>query len=91
MGRCPRASSNSALTPRAGQLAVPVLITWGTKDLTAPLRWGEAVRAAIQGSTLAAFPTGHVVFSSEPAAWLERVAPFVDSAHRVRHGAARHG
>jgi hypothetical protein len=29
---------------------------------------------------------GHVVFSSEPAAWLATVMPFVDAAHAVRKG-----
>ena len=38
------------LRTRAARIAAPVLITWGTKDLTAPRRWGEAVHAAIPGS-----------------------------------------
>ena len=37
-------------------------------------------------STFEAFATGHVVFSSEPAAWLDTVVPFVDAAHGVRQG-----
>ena len=68
------------LRARACQITVPVLITWGVKDLTAPRRWGEAVKAAIPGSRFEALPTGHVVFSSEPQAWLDTVLPFVDSA-----------
>jgi pimeloyl-ACP methyl ester carboxylesterase len=78
------------LRARAAQISAPVLITWGTKDLTAPRRWGKAVQAAIPGSRFEALPTGHVVFSSEPAAWLETVLPFVDAAHGVRSGAERH-
>ena len=74
------------LRDRAAQITAPVLITWGARDLTAPLRWGKVVQAAIPGSTLVALQTGHVVFSSEPAAWLDRVVPFVDSAHGVRKG-----
>src|SRR5215208_4001025 len=50
--------------------AAPVLITWGAKDPSAPTRWGKAVQAAIPGSKFKALPTGHVVFSSEPVAWL---------------------
>jgi pimeloyl-ACP methyl ester carboxylesterase len=76
------------LRTRAGQISAPVLITWGAKDVTAPLRWGKAVQAAIPGSRLEALPTGHVVFSSEPDAWLKTVLPFVDAAHGVR--AERH-
>ena len=72
------------LRGRAAQITAPVLITWGTKDLTAPRRWGEAVHAAIPGSRFETLPAGHVVFSSEPAAWLAMVLPFVDAAHDVR-------
>ena len=68
------------LRARGAQITAPVLITWGARDFTAPLRWGKAVQAAIPGSTLRALPTGHVVFSSEPDAWLETVLPFVDAA-----------
>jgi pimeloyl-ACP methyl ester carboxylesterase len=72
--------SGHDLRTRAAQISAPVLITWGARDLTAPLRWGEAVHAAIPGSRFEALPTGHVVFSSEPDAWLEKVLPFVDAA-----------
>jgi pimeloyl-ACP methyl ester carboxylesterase len=72
------------LRTRAAQISAPVLITWGAKDLTAPPRWGKEVQAAIPGSRLATLPTGHVVFSSEPVAWLKTVLPFVDAAHDVR-------
>jgi len=72
------------LRARAAEISAPVLVTWGTRDLTAPARWGKAVQAAIPGSTFEALPTGHVVFSSEPEAWLQSVLPFVDAAHGVR-------
>ena len=68
------------LRTRAAQISVPVLITWGAKDVTAPARWGKAVAAAIPGSRFETLPTGHVVFSSEPQAWLKTVLPFVDAA-----------
>jgi pimeloyl-ACP methyl ester carboxylesterase len=74
------------LRMRASRIAAPVLITWGAEDVTAPERWGRAVAAAIPGSTFETLPTGHVVFSSEPAAWLGTVLPFVDAAHGVRQG-----
>jgi pimeloyl-ACP methyl ester carboxylesterase len=72
------------LRTRAAQIRVPVLITWGVKDLTAPPRWGKAIQAAIVGSRFESLRTGHVVFSSEPMAWLETVLPFVDASHGVR-------
>ncbi|HET6731466.1 alpha/beta fold hydrolase [Mycobacterium sp.] len=78
------------LRSRAAQITAPVLITWGARDLTAPLRWGKAVQSAIPGSRFEALPTGHVVFSSEPSDWLDMVLPFVDAAHGVRHRAERH-
>jgi pimeloyl-ACP methyl ester carboxylesterase len=74
------------LRTRAQQINAPVLITWGAKDLTAPPRWGKAIQAAIVGSRFESLPTGHVVFSSEPVAWLATVLPFVDAAHGVRKG-----
>lgn len=67
------------LRARAAEITAPVLITWGARDFTAPRRWGEAVNAAIPGATFETLPTGHVVFSSEPAAWLATVLPFVDA------------
>ena len=72
------------LRTRAARISAPVLITWGAKDFTAPPRWGRAVQAAIPGARLETLPTGHVVFSSEPAAWLDTVLPFVDAAHDAR-------
>jgi pimeloyl-ACP methyl ester carboxylesterase len=68
------------LRQAAATIAVPVLITWGTKDVSAPRRWGERVASAIPGSRFETFPTGHVVFASEPDAWLATVQPFVESA-----------
>jgi len=68
------------LRARAAQISAPVLITWGAKDITAPPRWGKGVHAAIPGSRFETLPTGHVVFSSEPQAWLDMVLPFVDAA-----------
>jgi pimeloyl-ACP methyl ester carboxylesterase len=70
-------------------ITAPVLITWGTKDFTAPVRWGRAVADAIPGAQLTTLPTGHVVFSSAPERWLQEVVPFVDSAHRAERPAAR--
>ncbi len=67
----------------ANAITAPVLITWGTKDVTAPRRWGEAVHAAIPGSVFEPLPTGHVTFSSQPDAWLAAVLPFVESAHTI--------
>lgn len=77
------------LRERAAGITAPVLITWGAKDPSAPVRWGRKVAEAIRGSTFETFPTGHVVFSSEPTAWLGTVLPFVDAAHGVRPNVTR--
>jgi pimeloyl-ACP methyl ester carboxylesterase len=71
------------LRERASGITAPVLITWGAKDPSAPVRWGRKVAEAIPGSVFETFPTGHVVFSSEPRAWLHTVLPFVAAAHGV--------
>jgi len=73
----------------AKDIATPVLITWGARDLTAPVRWGKAVAKAIPGARFTTLPTGHVVFSSEPQAWLREVAPFLDSAQASAQRAER--
>jgi pimeloyl-ACP methyl ester carboxylesterase len=71
------------LLQKGADITAPVLITWGAKDFTAPVRWGGVVHTAIGGSRFEAFPTGHVVFSSQPQQWLTAVLPFVDTAHRI--------
>jgi pimeloyl-ACP methyl ester carboxylesterase len=63
----------------ADRIDVPALITWGSRDATSPVRWGRDVQRSIAGSTFVALPTGHVVFSSAPAAWLAHVVPFLQS------------
>jgi pimeloyl-ACP methyl ester carboxylesterase len=70
-------------------ISAPVLITWGTRDLTAPVSWGRVVADAIPGSRFITLPTGHVLFSSDPEGWLREVVPFVESAHRAERPAAR--
>ncbi len=69
------------LRAAAKDITVPVLITWGARDLTAPVGWGRLVANAIPGARFATLPTGHVVFSSAPEAWLREVVPFIEAAH----------
>lgn len=77
------------LRQRAADITAPVLITWGTKDPTAPVKFGEAVHAAIPGSTFIGLSTGHVVFAGDPDGWLNAVLPFVESAQCVDRPATR--
>ena len=45
---------------------------------TLSLRVGRATQQAIPGSTLRVLHTGHVVFSSDPTAFLRVVEPFLE-------------
>jgi pimeloyl-ACP methyl ester carboxylesterase len=77
------------LRPRAGELSAPTLIIWGAKDTAIPLRAGRATLAALPGSRLEVLDTGHVVFSSEPEAFLSLVEPFMKRAsHPGSHARA---
>lgn len=67
------------LRDRAHLITAPTLVVWGTKDIAIPARVGRATQEAITGSTLHEMPTGHVVFSSAPAEFLDLVLPFLAS------------
>jgi pimeloyl-ACP methyl ester carboxylesterase len=68
------------LRPDADRITAPCLIIWGSKDTVALMRFGRATAAAIPGSRLEVLPTGHVVFSSDPAGFLAIVEPFLAAA-----------
>jgi pimeloyl-ACP methyl ester carboxylesterase len=65
------------LRDAASAITAPVLITWGARDLTAPVAWGRVVADAIPGARLVTLPTGHVPFTSAPRLWLDEVLPFL--------------
>lgn len=73
------------LRPYADRITAPCLIIWGSKDTVALMRYGRATAAAIPGSRLEVLPTGHVVFSSDPAGFLAIAAPFLAAAHGSVH------
>lgn len=77
------------LRDAAKDIKTPVLITWGARDLTSPVRWGKAIAEAIPGARFTTLPAGHVVFSSEPQAWLGEVLPFLDSVQPSAQRAER--
>jgi pimeloyl-ACP methyl ester carboxylesterase len=68
------------LRPYADRITAPCLIIWGSKDTVALMRFGRATAAAIPGSRLEVLPTGHVVFSSDPAGFLAVAEPFLAAA-----------
>jgi pimeloyl-ACP methyl ester carboxylesterase len=67
------------LRDRAHRITAPTLIVWGDKDPTLSLRVGKATHQAIRASTMHVMHTGHVVFSSDPAGFLQIVEPFLES------------
>jgi pimeloyl-ACP methyl ester carboxylesterase len=68
------------LRPRADRITAPCLVIWGSKDTAIPMRLGRSTVAAIPGARLEVLPTGHVPFSSDPAAFLAIAAPFLAAA-----------
>jgi pimeloyl-ACP methyl ester carboxylesterase len=62
------------------RLTVPTLLAWGARDTILPLKAGRQTRAAIHGSQFRAFDTGHVVFASDPAGFLDLAVPFIEPA-----------
>lgn len=76
--------TNFDLRDRGAQITAPTLIVWGSRDIAIPRRVGRHTHAAIPQSTLHELPTGHVVFSSAPAEFLDIVQPFIASVARPR-------
>lgn len=70
----------SDLRDRAGELAVPTLVVWGTRDRIRPVAEGRDLAALVPGAELITLETGHVPFLTEPTAFLAEVGPFL-SAH----------
>src|ERR1700761_9658357 len=68
------------LRPHADRITAPCLVVWGSKDTAGPIRVGRLTAARIPGSRLEVLPTGHVVFSSDPAGFLAIAEPFLVGA-----------
>ncbi|WP_028922835.1 alpha/beta fold hydrolase [Pseudonocardia acaciae] len=60
------------------RLTMPTLLVWGSRDIVLPLRTGHDTRAAIPGARFETFDTGHVVFASDPAGFVDLVEPFIE-------------
>lgn len=68
------------LRDRAGQVTCPTLLLWGARDPIIPLRAGKATARSLPHARLETFPTGHVVFASDPDGFLAQLLPFLDDA-----------
>jgi pimeloyl-ACP methyl ester carboxylesterase len=73
------ATSEYDLRQKADKLTAPTQIVWGKKDKAVPLSVGRATHKCLPNSKMEILETGHVVFSSEPEAFLRVVEPFLAS------------
>lgn len=71
------ASPDHDLHRQAHRLLAPTMIVWGRRDTAAPLRVGRATHRRLPHAAMEVLDTGHVVFSSEPEAFLRIVEPFL--------------
>jgi len=76
---CSFATPEHDLRGLPGNLATPTQIVWGKKDRAAPLWAGRATHKLLPGSKFEILDTGHVVFSSDPEAFLNVIEPFLAS------------
>jgi pimeloyl-ACP methyl ester carboxylesterase len=67
------------LRDQADRLTAPTRILWGKKDRAIPQSVGRATQKWLPQSKLEIIDTGHVVFSSEPEAFLRIIEPFLAS------------
>jgi pimeloyl-ACP methyl ester carboxylesterase len=67
------------LREHADKLTAPTQILCGKKDKAVPLSIGRATHKILPQSKMEILDTGHVVFSSEPEAFLRVVEPFLAS------------
>jgi pimeloyl-ACP methyl ester carboxylesterase len=69
------------LRAQAKELAAPVLIVCGTRDIIAGTPGViRQAQAAIPGAELRTLETGHVVFASDPGGFLDAIMPFLAAA-----------
>lgn len=67
------------LRDQADKLTAPTQIIWGKQDKALPLSVGRATHKCLSHSKMEILDTGHVVFSSEPKAFLGVVEQFLAS------------
>ncbi len=77
------------LRGRAREITAPTLVLWGVQDVILPIKEGRAMHAAISGSLMHEFATGHVPFSSRPDEVLEVLMPFLATVAATEQGAPR--
>ena len=67
------------LRPLAAQLGTPTMLAWGRRDRALPPSIARATAKLLPDADLRWFDSGHVVFSSQPDAFLSAVEPFLAS------------
>lgn len=77
--------TDTSLLPRLTAAGTPTLLVWGEQDMVTPSAYGQAVAAALPGSTFVSVPgAGHVPFRESPeAVWavLDRFLGVGEAAH----------
>jgi pimeloyl-ACP methyl ester carboxylesterase len=77
---------------RLGEIACPVLIVWGAKDLLVPVRDAHDFERLIPNSRKVVWPdTGHMAMLERPAAFNALLTAFLDEEPGERVGAAPAG
>jgi pimeloyl-ACP methyl ester carboxylesterase len=67
----------------AGQLKVPVLITWGRDDPSPRLEYGLALYSKIPGAEMHIFPDAkHHLMTDQPERWISVVTNFLKAPAR---------
>ena len=77
-------SRDHDLRANAAKITAPTLIVWGERDPVIPVKIGRRINAAIPGSTLHVFDTGHVPQTSNPAGVAEVLIPFLHACVTAR-------
>jgi 4,5:9,10-diseco-3-hydroxy-5,9,17-trioxoandrosta-1(10),2-diene-4-oate hydrolase len=76
---------DTRLDERLGEIAKPVLIVWGQKDMGVPLKVGQRINKLIKGSFLVAIPkAAHVPQLDQPEAFNLAVERFLAGAEAAR-------
>jgi pimeloyl-ACP methyl ester carboxylesterase len=81
------ASPEHDLRRGAAKIVAPTLLLWGNKDPVIPAKIGRKAASLIPDARLVLLDTGHVPYTTDPAAVAAELVPFADAAFA---GSAEH-
>jgi pimeloyl-ACP methyl ester carboxylesterase len=79
------------LRPDAPRIAAPTLLLWGRRDPVIPVKIGRRAAAAIPHARLVVLDTGHLPYTSDPAAVAAELLPFAERVFTGRDEAFASG